>query len=462
LSDRNTFFVGRVHRFAIADLEGFMSRLVVLMQVLGLSLSVAFGGESPTIRKDEAFKQEVERIADVLGYKDGLRISRTSWNGRPASSAVLWQTTWQLKAAPQSVEVSMRMEATAMKLPEAERLKYMNRFDDHIQIWGVELPANAEPLRQSGLVADDKPHRQHRELFYLGRDKNFAWYGFMPIYDFAHVERQLSLKGEDVLPALLRGVAIEDLGSCTRNSCEGWLSREGARALKAINDAIAARRPQRARLVAAMGRSRDETVTRWLIGLLASTDADVAGAARNAFLGWPREDAAPLYAKWLADGAGQRDVTRELEVCRQVKVAQAASSLPKVLAAPASVKEYRLALEMSHEFAGKPAMPADALAAEERIYKLGGGNGPGLDEAVDAILAAAPAEDAAAIGMSLALPVGKMSESDENAIQRAGVQILRRVPGGEGKRLARLLARTNRADWQAAEVKAAAEAIDSQ
>ena len=357
----------------------------------------------------------------------------------------------------------MRMEAAAMKLPEAERLQSMNRFDDHIQIWGVELPANAEPYDKAGLVADDVPHRQHRELFYLSRDKNFAWYGFMPIYDFAHVERKLSLKGEDVLPALLRGVVTEDLGSFAGSSCETWLSREGARALKIIDEAIAARLPQRARLVAAMRGSRDEAVNRWLIGLLASTDADVAGAARNAFLGWPREEANPLYAKWLAEGAGQRDVTRELEVCRQMKVSQAASSLPKVLAAPASVKEYRLALEMSHEFAGKPAMPADALAAEERIYKFGYGSKPGfdqrkVDEAVDAILAAAAAEDAAAIGMSLAVA---RTKGDFSAVRRAGVQILRRVPGDEGKRLARLLARTNRVGLEAEEVKAAAEAVDS-
>ena len=74
-------------------------------------------------------------MAETLRYKDGLRISRTSWHGRPARSAILWQTTWQLKAVPQAADLSMRMEADAMKLPEAERLKSMNRFDDHIQVW---------------------------------------------------------------------------------------------------------------------------------------------------------------------------------------------------------------------------------------------------------------------------------------------------------------------------------------
>jgi hypothetical protein len=439
-------------------------RRLAALFLAGAAVSAAFGGESPAVSKDEAFKQEVGWIAHALLYGDGLRISQVSWNGRPANSAILWRTTWELKDVPQSTRAEVRMEAAAMKLPEAERLESMNRFDDHIQIWGVELPAKAAPYDKAGLVAAAEPHRRHRELFYLGRDKNFAWYGFMPICDFAHVQRCLRLKGEDLLPALVRGVAVEDLGSLTANSCADLLGREGVRALNVIDDAIAARLPQRARLVAAMGRSPHEAVTRWLIGLLASTDSDVAGAARNSLLGWPREEANPLYAKWLAEGAGQRDVTRELAVCRRMKVAQAASSLPKVLAAPASVHEYRLALEMSHELAGKPAMPADALAAEKRIHKFGFGGRPGFDQgevdvAVETILDAAAAEDAAAIGMSLAVYTTK---GDTKAIRQAGVQILRRVPGGEGKRLATLLARTNRvAGWQAELVKAAAEAVDS-
>lgn len=430
----------------------------------GAAVSAAFGEESPTIRKDEAFKQGVTRIAQALRYADALRVSQITWNGQPASSAILCRTTWEAKLVPQSAEASSRAEAAYMQMPEAERLKHMNRIDDHIQIWGVAEPTKAKPGDKAGLVSADVPHRHHRELFYLGRDNNFAWYGFMPIYDFAQVERQLSLKGDDVLPALVRGVAVEDLDSyAATSSCETFLCREGARALPVIDKAIADRSPQWARLVGAMRGSRDETVTRWLFGLSDSTDADVAAAARRALLSWPREEASPLYAKWLAEGAGQRDVTRELEVCRQMKVAQAASSLPKVLAGPASAKEYRMALEMSHEFAGKPAMPADALAAEQQIYKFGYGSGSGfdqrkVDEAVDSLLTVAAAEDAAAIGMSLAVATTK---GDFSAVRRAGVHVLCRVPDGEGKRLARLLARTNRVDWQADDVKAAAEAVDS-
>lgn len=432
------------------------------------AVSVAFGGDSETISKDEAFKQGVERIIKVLPYGNApyacLRIRQVTWNGQPASAAILRRTTWQLKFSPQSADASIQMETEAMKLPEAERLKTMDRFDDHIQVWGVELPADAEPYDKATLVADPVPHRQHRELFYLGRDKDFAWYAFMPIDEFAQVESQLSLKGEDVLPALIRGVVTEDLGSDTAYSCGCWLSHEGARALKPIDDAIAARLPQRTRLVWAMRSSRDEAVTRWLVGLSDSTDADVAATARHTLVALPRQEAVPLYAKWLAEGAGQREVTRELEACRKFKVAEAATSLPKVLATPASVKEYRLALEMSHEFAGKPAMPADALAAEERIEKSGYGSGSGFDqqkvnEAVDEIVASADVDAAAAIGMSLAVSAGK---GDTPAVRQAGVKILRRLPDGKGKRLATLLAQTNRLSWQAEEVKAAAKAVNSQ
>jgi hypothetical protein len=428
----------------------------------GVVVSAANSGEPSTVWHEEGFKQEVEKIAQALNYKDGLRIHRIMLNSRPVSSAILWRTTWRLRSYPQSRDLSTQMESAAMKLPEADRLKSMNRFDDHIQVWGVAQPAKAGPDGKAGLIPADVPHRQHRELFYLGGDKNFAWYGLMPIYDFVFLEQKLLLKGEDVLPALVRGMAVEDLGGCTANSCQGLLGQEGAGALKAIDNTIADRLPQRARLVGAMSSSRDAAVTRWLINLVASTDAEVARAARQTLLWSPRAEAAPLYVKWLAEGVGQREVAQELRACREVRATQATLLLPKVLAAPASVHEYRQALEMSHERAGKPAIRQDLLAAEKQIQEFGYGSGPRfdqkkVDEAVNTILAAGAPEDAAAVGMSLAIYTTK---GDTRAIRQAGVEILRRLPGGEGKRLANLLERTNRS-WQAEAVKAVARAVDS-
>jgi hypothetical protein len=420
------------------------------------------GGETQTPSEREAFKEQIGRIAQVLGYRDGLRIEQVAVRGGPANTAILRRTHWELKSLPQSGALSQQMHAAAMMLPEAERLERMNRIDDHVQFWGMTQRAGAAPDAKGGLAPADLPHRQHRELFYLGRAGGFSWYGFMPIYEFVFLQKKLSLDGEDFLPALVRGMAIRDFGSCTANSCSGLLGLEGARALEAIDQAIADRLPQRAQLVGAMHSSQDQAVTRWLIGLLSSADAEVAREARRTLLWSPRAEAVGLYVEWLAEGAGRQEVLQELSACRKLKAQRAAASLPKVLAAPASLYEYRQALEMSRELAGKPAMPKDMLAAEQEIQESGYGSGPKFDQAevdraVQAILAADDPEAAAAVAMSLATYVTK---GDTRAIRKAGVEILRRLPGGEGKRLAVLLANCNRQSWRAEQVKAVVRELD--
>jgi hypothetical protein len=418
-------------------------------------------GEPEANQHCGAIEQQVGNIARGLGYEDGLQTEQIALNGHTVCSAVLTHTEWRLKSIPQSCDTETRMTAAAMRLPEPERLKTMNRIDDHIQIWGVVQPAGAEPDIKRMLVPTDLPHQQHRDLFCLGQDQGLTWYGFMPIYEFAFLEKTLSLNGEDLLLPLIRGVGIEDQGSKTQNTCMGLLAGQGARALPAIDDAISTRLPQRANLVRAMGTARDKAVTTWLLGLLASTDADAAQAARWTLLLSPREEAADRYVQWLADGAGKREVQHELSACQILKIKAAAASLPKVLAVPASVYDYRQALEMSHEFAGKPAMPEQILAAEKLIHESGS-DGPTFDQtkvnqAVETILAADDPEDAAAVGMSLAVFTSKGGARE---IQRAGVEILRRVPRGEGKRVAGLMATTNRTGWQAERIKAVVRELD--
>src|SRR5436190_17475257 len=128
--------------------------------------------------------------------------------------SVLFQyTDWQLKSTPQSVELSARMEANAKALPEAERLKEMNRFDDFIQVWlfrAEQSPALDAKLKDF-LVLTQRPNRYHRELAFLGQGRGYGWYAFMPVYDWTRLQRQLQLHGgEDALAAQVRGLSIED------------------------------------------------------------------------------------------------------------------------------------------------------------------------------------------------------------------------------------------------------------
>jgi hypothetical protein len=439
-----------------------LGRYIIRLSFVILAGILAAGcGEARSDEQQSVFEQQVRKIAKLLDYRDGTRIEMVTVNGKPAHSAVLRRTSWQLKGVSQIKDLDWEKKfADAMKLSEAERLKRMNRDDDHIELWAV---AKALSNDKGGLVPADVSHRYHRELFYLGEYKGFAWYGFMTIYDFVEVEQKLALKGEDILSTLIRGATIEDSGSCTRNSCESRLGMLGVGAIKAVDKAIADRLPQRSRLVKAMVIARNEAVTLWLVELANSADAVVGEAARWTLLASPRKEAAHLYLRWLAEGTGKREVYRELWACRELKLTVDPASLARVLAAPASVIEYRLGLGMSHEFAGLPAVPATLLAAEKEILQSSYHGRPEVEQmaiierAVHTLLAAGDPEDAAAIGMSLAVYTSKGGPGN---MRVAGIRILRGLPGGEGKRLARLLAKTNRQEFGTREIQDIAAAMD--
>ena len=58
-----------------------------------------------------------------------------------------------------------------MKLPEAERLRWMNRYDNHIQLWAVPRTAK-KGSDKAGLTAARTMHQFYRETFYLGPDRD--------------------------------------------------------------------------------------------------------------------------------------------------------------------------------------------------------------------------------------------------------------------------------------------------
>ncbi len=396
---------------------------------------------------DKTIEARVRSIAGMtLGYPELVLFGDARVNDLPAFTVILRRTRWDLKDLPQSVDATMKLWAEAMKLPEAERLEMMNRTENHIQLWAVETAA-ADPTKlKESLESTDKPHEHHREFFYLGRDEIRAWFGYMTINDFVSAEKETGLNGDAVIPALIRGVGIDDRGSNTANSCAFLLADLGAKALGEIDRAVAGGALHRAKLVTAIGRSRDRKIGDWLIALVDSKDEETRTAAKRALLHVPRSEAADLYVAWLADGAGERDVREELAACRAVKAANAKASVEQILAAPSCHWEYRSAVEFSRELAGKPGMPANLPAAEKQIRAAGFGSGDRVDQAKvdEAVAIIASADDprsAAAIGLELALFVTK---GETGAIRRAGIEILRRLPHDEGARAALVVAEHNR------------------
>jgi hypothetical protein len=405
-------------------------------------------------------------LARTLRYTDGEKVSQITVNAQPVTSAVLTRTTWSLKNPSQSADANSAAKIAAMKLPESERLKTMNRFDDCVQIWAVPQQGKPSDWKKLLTPAAEK-HRAHRETFFLGTSNGRAWYGFMPIYDFAMLEQKLALGGEDVLPPLIRGLAIDEdqqVQKYAPDGCMWLLSREADRAIPAIDKAIADRLPQRSDAIMAMlyiPRPGDKKVTQWLISLLASKDVAVAESARFTLLASPRKEAADLYVKWLAERAGKRTANNELIACQELMLKEAGPSLKKILAAPASLSDYGFALEMTREFAGKRATTEAMTAALSEIERIARADLPdadqkkAIDEAVTAVLAAGDNQFAASAGLALATCFqGRRAEKASAVRYRAGMEIVKRVPDGEGKRLARLIAQHNQVERMRDSIKA--------
>jgi TonB family protein len=355
--------------------------------------------------------------------------------GKRVKTVRLCATRWTLKAYPQSVVLGHEMERRYMKMPERERIKHMNRHERCVQLWwstAGTLKGHLKPRRS--------PHTHHRELAHLGRRAKLHWYAFAPIHDWIRLQRELKLRdGDDPLEGALRGLGISDSsGDPTSTSCHYILAKAGPGALPYIERAIQKRLPQRGRAVNVMRESRDRAVTTWLMQRISSTDKEVREAARRALLSQPpRAEARSLYARWLGEKAGKEDLYEDLYACHALKVKEARKHLPRVLARPGRMAEYRLAMELSRQLAGRPF--AKAILEAEREFLRGGcrrRDRAAIDKLVRAALRARDPEAAAVVAASLATMFTKGGCASAN---EAGVTILRKLPRRAGKLVSHLI-----------------------
>jgi len=328
-----------------------------------------------------------------------------------------------------------------MKLPDPERLKQMNRYDDYSQLWFVSLaqrPRPAAGLRQA-LRPESLPHRCHRELAFLGEAEGYACYGYIPIFEWIFLQRRLTLLGgDDALEAAARGLSVDDPGAMTGNSCAALLVEAGAKALSYLRPLVLTMNNRRAFHV--LGRIQSQGASELLLECCRSTNKTVTATARWALIAYPRPEAEDFYFRWIEEDAGHVPILHLLEACAKVNKRQLSSVLPRVLASPREVHEFRRAFELSRELSGKPIPPL-LLNAEEAIRQHGYRSGPGydqeeVDKAVGVLTKAEDAEAAGHIGLSLACAVGK---GDWGPANQAGQAILRQLPERFGTRLAKTL-----------------------
>ena len=383
---------------------------------------------------------------DLLSGPDAVTLA----SGAKAQTVVFRKTQWSLKNMPQSADLSMKLEREASQLPEEKRLELMNRTDDHIQLWLVNLKENpgADAAWKPAFKAGPLAHQYHRELAFLGKGQGYAWFGWMPIYDWIHLQSQLHLEdGDAPLAGAARGLAIEDPGSMTANSADALLSQAGAQALPHLKPLLASPATfQRALNV--LSRTFGPEATTLLLTYAGSTDPAVAARARDLLANYPRAEAEDSYFKWLDEAAGRAPVLHLMRACAKVNKPRLAPLVPRILAAPKSVHELRLAFELSRSLAGRD-IPAELLKAEETIKRHGYRSGTNFDpQKVDAAVAElikAPDVDAAAcIGVSLAVATTK---GDWGPANEAGLKVIESLPNGRGRQMAKSLSDSCEDAW---------------
>jgi hypothetical protein len=404
--------------------------------------------------RSSRFQAEVLKIADHTRYREITDIEELKVGGHLVRKAVLAKK--QLVGLPHGMDLEYSDPEPTVP-PQWKWL--MPRSDDCITIWAA--PGEAGASLQAKIRLPEKTSRWYRKLFYLGRYGGSAWYGYMSIYDFANIEKDLPMSGEDVIAAEIHGCGVADFDMATSRSCEFLLGEEGSKALPAIDTAIALRLPQRRMLVSSMHGCKDPVVIKWLISRSFSQDSEVVVEARDALLRNPVPEASELYLKWLAAEAGSKDVSLILHACLEVKATEAVPYADRILASPPSFDNYREALGLCRLAAGRPAIPPAMLEQQKQVTHFGyrcSSNSPGRDfepgkvkEAQTEILKSNDAEAAAVVGLTLAL---HRTKGDAQIINEAGIDILKQLPGGQAKKLVSLLVKHSSASWEAENIAA--------
>jgi hypothetical protein len=357
-----------------------------------------------------------------------------------AESYLFKKTEWLLKSVPQSFLLSSQMDKEARQLTEPERIKVMDKFEDHTQIWTVSLQkypqANAD--LKSLLHPTEQSNRYHRELAYLGHDQTQAWYAYMPIYQWTELQRTLKLAGgDDPLEAAARGLAVNDLGTMTRNSVGSIFYEAGPKAVPYLEkllhttDAVAA--------LNVLATIQTKEATQLMIKTATESNQEQAKSARNLLQFYPRPDANEIYFQWLDDQAGKEPLDQLLQVCSNLDAKRTTKFLPRILENPKSLREYRLTFELTRTASGQ-GIPKRLLELEQEIKTFGYASSTNydqakVDDAVAEVLRSSDPEAAAVIGLSLAAATTK---GDWRPANHAGVSILKGIKNGEktGRRIA--------------------------
>jgi len=420
----------------------------------------------------EADRRALGRLAAVLEGGKYQRIAGPAYRrlagGVAALTATFRRTDWLVKDqfARQSARDGFAQHKRFMQLPPAERLQYMDRMRNHIQVWLVPLadhPGAGSDLKRQ-IPLNPLLHEHVREVACMGRGHGYVWFACAPLSQWAWLADELALAGgDDVLAACVRGMLAEDPARRAANSCLYRFGRAGPRALPYVEKAIAERHPARRRLVWSLHESADPAVVRWLVDHARSADPEVAAGARDALRANPTPEAGPLYLEWLQESIGGDGTVFWLTACQKAGVTVPERLLRRIMDSPGHLREYAMAFHMARVQAGRP-VPEALREAWERIEKecfaatehQGEYDRDAVERATQTLLASDDHEAAAVIGVRLAAYSNKCRTE---IAHRAGRRVLRHLPDGRGRKLVDQLRRTCRSTVDRERLDALAKAL---
>ena len=398
----------------------------------------------------------VQRLTDALGGEDAVTISRFQQDVE-LSDAVrgdlcVLRVEWSSLSPADQQARAQRLQRAMTELPASQRREAVDRLTapHAMQIWWVPLAHHPAPGLAVRRALRPYPMRDdtRREIVHIGNDDQFAWYAAVGVMHWPELQRRLGLtSGDDPMEMALARLANLRPEAPIARRCHRAIADCGReRAVAAIDELIFDGSRHRVELVRAMSGVEGDLIARWLIGLTASPDRKVAAAARWSLLQHPRLLAADLYVAWLAEGAGEQDVSGELRACLAVNARQAAQSVEIVLNKPYSLDEYLTAFRFQRQLTGQPIRrdmedAAAAIMSASTNTRPGTPNRPApvlepADRAARAIYVLTTTDDveaAAALGIELAVCESRLAND-------AGLQILGQLPSERGTQLVESLA----------------------
>ncbi len=290
----------------------------------------------------------------------------------------------------------------------------------------VAIQPNKAPATLKSRIKWQKSNSPyHTRDVCLGEGHGYVWFtrGTINLQDY--VRGQLKLEGgDDRIQLVIDGLAVEDSGSNTSNSCQHMVEQFGDRALPYVERAIERSGDDNPwRIVGSLAYIRTQRATALLTKLAGSEDRDLRLAAYYALIHRPiRKSARQTYIEMLRR---HRYVDQVCQACIEFKWREALPVLRDVIKQPRNLRELETAIRTRRILEGKPISEA-LLKADQTLRSLTRADREPETEkqiraAYDLLVDSDDAEAANLAALSLALFVYKGSTA---AVRAAGIEIL--------------------------------------